>query len=154
MDIFDEVIMCKKCKKQMVPIHVEKNGMVIRTLECSKCGKRIYHPADVEEYKKFRQLRQKPFSVKLRIVGNSYAVSIPREIINFMKEQDRAHEEFHRRVRRMQNGIVKMMMEDFGKLSLFFDEKECRERGANPEHEKINKDKIKEKRKHGTSTKD
>ncbi|UCD20579.1 MAG: hypothetical protein JSW08_02260 [archaeon] len=122
MDIFNEVIMCSKCKKRLAPIHVEKNGFKIRTLECSKCGKRIYHPADVEEYKKFKTLRQQPFAVKLRIVGNSYTVSIPRQIINFMREQENIHEQMHKKMKEMSDKMVRMMLEESGKLSLFFDE--------------------------------
>jgi hypothetical protein len=126
MDIFDEVIMCNKCKKRMTPIHVVKNGFKIRTLECSHCGKRIYHPTDVEEYKRFTQLKQRPFAVKLRIVGNSYTVSIPREIINFMGEQD-LHTTMKEQMKRMDelgNKMIRMMLEESGKLSLFFNEEE------------------------------
>jgi len=137
MDIFDEVIMCSKCKKRMTPIHVVKNGFRIRTLECSRCGKRIYHPADVEEYKRFTQLKQRPFSVKLRMVGNSYTVSIPREIINFMNEQD-LHTSMREQMRKMDeigNKMIRMMFEESGKLSLFFDEQKLNE---NVKNKKLN----------------
>jgi hypothetical protein len=46
----------------------------------------------------------------MRFVGNSYAVSIPREIVNFMKEQEK-----------IMNNMVRLCFEDFGKLSLDFD---------------------------------
>lgn len=115
-DLFDEVISCKDCNKKMSRGEIFKNGFRIRTFECNNCNKRIYHPADVDEYKRFLNLRQKPFSVKLRIVGNSYTVSIPREIINF---QEQMHQEMKQQMERM-NKIVKWCLEEPGKLSLLF----------------------------------
>ncbi|MEM4702974.1 MAG: hypothetical protein QXP53_00600 [Candidatus Pacearchaeota archaeon] len=141
-DMFNEIIMCSKCKKRMTPIHVVKNGFKIRTLECSRCGKRVYHPVDVEEYKKFVQLRQRPFEVKLRVVGNSYAVSIPKEIIDFIQEQEYLHEKIKERMdREMKNmqKMVKMFLESSGKLSLFFGNNE---EVKKEENKKINKSKI------------
>lgn len=123
MDLFDEVIMCKDCGRKMSRIETFKNGCRIRALECAKCGKRIYHPADVEEYKKFVSLRQRPFNVKLRIVGNSYTVSIPREIINF---QEQMHQEMKKEIERM-NKIVRLCLEEPGKISLMFNEEEEQE---------------------------
>lgn len=119
-DIFDEIVTCSKCGKKMTKINIDKNGFKLRALECKKCGKYIYHPKDMEEYKKFQELKQKSFSVKLRMVGNSYTVSIPREIIQL--EQD-MHKEMTRQMERM-NKIVKLMLEEPGKLSLFFTEPE------------------------------
>lgn len=112
-DLFNEQIICNKCKKEMKKTFTIKNGFKIRTLKCDKCGKHIYHPSDIEEYKKFTILKQRPFAVKLRIVGNSYAVSIPKEIISFIREQETIH-----------NQMVKMCLEEAGKLSLFFSDKE------------------------------
>ena len=43
---------------------------------------------DKKEYEGFVRLKQKEYNVKMRMVGNSYAVSIPREIVDFMQEQD------------------------------------------------------------------
>ena len=119
-DIFDETIMCNKCGKKMDKVTVMRNGFSLRALECKKCGKYIYHPSDIEEYKKFQELKQRPFNVKLRMVGNSYTVSIPREIIQL--EQD-MHKEMAKEMERM-NKIVRLMLEEPGKLSLFFIEPE------------------------------
>ena len=44
------------------------------------------------------------------MVGNSYTVSIPREIVNFINEQDR-----------IMDDIVSLSFERMGKLSLIFD---------------------------------
>lgn len=119
-DIFDEIVTCSKCGKKMNKITVVKNGFNIRALECKKCSKYVYHPADIEEYKKFQELKQRPFNVKLRMVGNSYTVSIPREIIQLEQEM---HKEMAKQMERM-NKIVKLILEEPGKLSLFFNEPE------------------------------
>ena len=115
-DLFDEIVSCSKCNKRMSKVELFKNGFKIRALECKKCGKYIYHPQDIEEYKKFQELKQKPFQVKLRMVGNSYTVSIPREIIELEKEM---HEEMARQMDRM-GKIVRLMLEEPGRLSLSF----------------------------------
>ena len=57
----------------------------------------------------------KNFRVKMRIVGNSYAVSIPREIVNFIKEQEK-----------IMNDMVRLCFDDSKRLSLFFGEGERR----------------------------
>ncbi|MCL6500935.1 MAG: hypothetical protein K6T16_02795 [Candidatus Pacearchaeota archaeon] len=115
-DIFDETVLCSRCGKKMGKVCIDKNGFRMRALECKKCGKYIYHPIDTEEYKKFQELKRRPFNVKLRMVGNSYAISIPREIIELEREMDKA---MARQMERM-NKIVKLMLEEPGKLSLFF----------------------------------
>ena len=58
----------------------------MRAMECQECGGRIYHPSDIEEFNKYSQLQKQNFQVKLRRVGNSYTVSIPKELINFFED--------------------------------------------------------------------
>jgi len=93
----------------MKPELISRNGFNLRTLRCSKCGEIIVHPVDKAEYENFMKLKQKEFEVKMRMVGNSYAVSIPREIVDFMNEQASK-----------MNNMVKLCFEDMGKLSLDF----------------------------------
>jgi DNA-directed RNA polymerase subunit RPC12/RpoP len=109
MDIFDHPILCKKCRKEMKKIEMGKDGFLLRAIECPKCKSRVLHPNDEAEYNKFKKLRDKTYRVKMRIVGNSYAVSIPREIVNFIKDQER-----------VMNDMVKLCFNDSKKLSLFF----------------------------------
>ena len=107
-DIFENTILCKNCNKKMQPSAIERNGFRLRMLKCS-CGNKIIHPQDLNEYREFQNLHKKNFKVKLRFVGNSYAVSIPREIINFMNEQEQKMKQ-----------MVDLCLEDFGRLSLRF----------------------------------
>lgn len=110
-DIFDNTILCNECNCKMQKMNVERNGFILRALECPKCNKRIIHPKDDQEYRDFAELKNKQFSVKLRMVGNSYAVSIPREIVDFMKEQEK-----------MMSDMVSLCFEEAGRLSLEFDQ--------------------------------
>lgn len=80
-------------------------------LVCPKGHEKIIHPSDEEEYKRFKELRGKEFNVKMRIVGNSYAVSIPKEIVSFMYEQEK-----------FMNDMVRLCFEDARKISLTFRE--------------------------------
>ena len=51
----------------------------------------------------------------MRFVGNSYAVSIPKEIVDFMNEQEK-----------VMDHMVRLCFEEFGRISLNF--------GNNPEN--------------------
>ena len=110
-DIFDNTILCKKCNGKMKKAEVARNGFLLRAVTCDKCGEKIIHPADEQEYNKFVNLKNKEFRVKMRLVGNSYAVSIPKEIVSFIREQEK-----------IMDDMVKLCFEDFGRLSLSFDE--------------------------------
>jgi hypothetical protein len=109
VDLFDNPVLCKECKKIMNSILVSKNGYNLRAIKCNKCGKTIFHPTDKQEYENYMRLKNKDFEVKMRMVGNSYAVSIPREIVNFMEEQEK-----------LIDHMVRLSFEDIGKLSLNF----------------------------------
>jgi len=56
------------------------------------------------------------------MVGNSYTVSIPREIINFQRQM---HKEMEKHIDEM-NKFVRLCMEGPRKISLMFDEEEER----------------------------
>lgn len=109
VDIFENTILCKNCNKKMEFVNVEKNGFKLRAVECKKCGNKIIHPEDLKEYEDFQNLKKKNFRVKLRLVGNSYAVSIPRQIIDFMNEQEKKMTE-----------MVELCFEDLRRISLNF----------------------------------
>lgn len=110
-DIFDNPILCKKCETKMKKAQLIKNGFVLRILICPKCHSKLVHPVDEQEYHKYTDLKNKEFRVKMRLVGNSYAVSIPKEIVSFMNDQKKIMDE-----------MVKLCFEDFGRLSLNFGE--------------------------------
>ena len=82
-DIFDQVILCSDCHSQTHPHTVLQDGFTIRALQCPQCHKLITHPGDVKDYEHYLALRNRQFHVKLRMVGNSFCVSIPRELITF-----------------------------------------------------------------------
>ena len=63
----------------------------------------------------FEGLKGKVFNVKLRMVGNSHAISIPKEIVNFIND-------FDKEMKRDMDDMVRLCFEDFGKLSVRFDE--------------------------------
>ena len=138
MDLFENTVLCKNCGKKMKLVVLDKDGFRIRALRCPSCSNQILHPSDVEEYKKFKELRGRHFQVKLRLVGNSYTVSIPREIVNFMREENEEEEpkreDIHskmrdhmaRQMQEMQQ-FVTLAMEEANKLSLMFTDNESSE---------------------------
>ena len=115
-DLFNHTILCGKCEAKMQRGELIRNGFRMRVLVCPNGHDKIVHPQDEEDYKKYRQLRQKEFKVKMRIVGNSYAVSIPKEIVSFMHQSEK-----------MMNDMVRLCFEDGKKLSLSFGEEDDRD---------------------------
>lgn len=93
----------------MQKAQVVKNGFLFRAMICPKCKDKLIHPVDEQEYNRFINLKNKEFKVKMRLVGNSYAVSIPKEIVSFMREQEK-----------MLDDMVKLCFEETGRLSLNF----------------------------------
>jgi hypothetical protein len=108
-DIFDNTILCKSCKSKMQKGKFIKNGFALRVVVCPKCSEKIVHPVDEHEYKRYVDLKNKQFTVKMRLVGNSYAVSIPKEIVSFMSEQ-----------KKIMDDMVNLCFEEMGRLSLNF----------------------------------
>ena len=111
VDIFDNTILCRNCNIKMKKVEVIKNGFILRAVICPRCNGKIIHPADEQEYNRFINLKNKEFRVKMRLVGNSYAVSIPKEIVSFIREQEK-----------IVDNMVRLCFEDFGRLSLSFNE--------------------------------
>ncbi|MFH1210648.1 MAG: AbrB/MazE/SpoVT family DNA-binding domain-containing protein [archaeon] len=105
-DVFENTMICSSCNKKTVKGEIVQDGFKIRVWKCPSCNQVWPHPGDFHEYEKFKELKQKNFSVKLRMVGNSYAVSIPREIIEFHSMQ--------------RDELVRLAMEDRDKIVLYF----------------------------------
>ncbi|MFH1332207.1 MAG: hypothetical protein ABIH63_02885 [archaeon] len=105
-DVFENIMICNSCRKKTVKGEAVKDGFVIRVWKCPSCNQTWPHPGDLEKYQNFKKIREKNFSVKLRMVGNSYTISIPREIITFHQVQ--------------RDELVRLAMEDPDKVVLYF----------------------------------
>ena len=112
-DIFDTTITCKKCGEEMEKVLANKAGFQLRAIECPKCHDKIIHPADINNLEHYNNLKGKTFHVKLRMVGNSHAISIPKEIVNFMHQQER-----------IMDDMVRLCFEDMRNLRLEFGNEE------------------------------
>lgn len=111
-DIFENELICNACNTKTEKVTLKKNNYQLRAWVCPKCRKEWLHPGDKAEFENFQRLRGKTFEVKLRMVGNSYAVSIPREIIQFEEEVNRMKQQMDR--------MIRMSMESPEKLNIFF----------------------------------
>jgi hypothetical protein len=102
----------------MAKMEITKDGVKVRAVECPKCKDRIIHPEDKNKLEQFKDLKGRTFEVKLRMVGNSHTISIPKEIVDFMQYQEKM-------MKRHFDNVVKLGFEDFGRLSVdFFGEDE------------------------------
>ena len=90
---------------------VNKSGFELRAVQCPECNDCITHPADTNTFNSFNNLKGKIFHVKLRMVGNSHAISIPKEIVSFMQHQEK-----------VMNDMVSLCFEDMRNLRLEFGE--------------------------------
>ena len=97
-DIFNADIVCNECNTKTRKGIQVKDGFRLRYFECPKCKQKWIHPNDSKEYEEFKHLKKRQFDVKLRMVGNSFSVTIPREIIDF-------EEKFAQMQREMDNMI-------------------------------------------------
>lgn len=112
-DVFNATILCNNCNSKTSKGFISKNGFRIRILKCDNCNKIYYHPGDVKDYERFKDLKQRDFSVKLRLVGNSYCVSIPREIVSFADLEKYI--------------MMRISLESPNKLSMFFGDENARD---------------------------
>lgn len=108
-DIFDQKVLCKECNEEMDRTIIVKEGTQLRALECPSCSKTIVHPADEQSFEQYKNLRGKTYNVKLRVIGNSHAISIPKEIVEFIQQEEK-----------MMNDMVRLCFEDMHRLSLDF----------------------------------
>ena len=106
-DILDNIdVVCKTCKTPMQRGHTVKNGFKLRSFVCLKCKSHYLHPVDFDRYTQYNQLKEKQFNMKVRMIGNSFCISVPREIIRFNHVEE--------------NSIVSISMEDPEKVRLIF----------------------------------
>lgn len=118
---------------------VNKNGLELRAVICKPCNQTIIHPADLNSMQNFNNLKDKTYDVKLRIIGNSHAISIPKEIVEFMNHQKNLELESGfldaqsvmdkglktlRHQEKMMDDMVRLCFEDMNKLSLRFHTRE------------------------------
>jgi len=105
-DIYGATVLCDSCGGKTQKSYVTKNSFDIRTWHCLRCQKQWYHPLDMRAYNEYMNLKKKEFEVKLRSVGNSYIVSIPKEIVRFQEIST--------------TKVVHLSLEDPGKVILTF----------------------------------
>ncbi len=111
-DIFQAKILCNECNSETEKTVIIKDGFKLRSITCKGCKKTWPHPSDLKQYNKFKDIKNKNYKVKLRLVGNSYTVSIPKEIIQF--------EEKFKNIEQDLDKMINLNLEKPGKITLFF----------------------------------
>ena len=102
VDIYENTILCSNCNTPLEKAYAIRGGFKLRSWVCPNCKEQILHPKDEELHRQFVELKKREFEVKLRQVGNSWAVSIPKEIIKFEDVTE--------------TKVIKMSMDEPGKL--------------------------------------
>lgn len=91
LDLYETRVICEGCGKVTKRDIAIRDGFEIRRWRCRDCSKIWYHPKDIEEYNRFVELKNKGYKVKLRMVGNSWIISIPKEIVKFEEANAVSH---------------------------------------------------------------
>lgn len=105
-------INCPNCNKETAKAQEIIEGFRLRFHQCPKCHEKFYISNDLKEFEEFKKIRQRHFQVKLRTVGNSFTVTIPKEIIDF--------EERFKQMEHEMNKMMNLSLEEPGKVSLYF----------------------------------
>tara|TARA_Y100000310_G_scaffold339280_1_gene431506 strand:- start:16885 stop:17244 length:360 start_codon:yes stop_codon:yes gene_type:complete len=111
-DIFNAKILCPECNIETERTTLIKKGFQIRSLTCKNCKKTFSHPLDEKRFKDYQKLKNKEFKVKLRMVGNSHTISIPKEIIEF--------EDRFKQLEKEMDEFIRLSLDEPGKITLFF----------------------------------
>ncbi|MBI4919327.1 hypothetical protein HY837_05310 [archaeon] len=82
-DIWEENLLCTSCNSKTEKIVLSKDNFNIRTWKCKSCKKSWPHPLDYKKFEGWKEIKDQRFNVKIREVGNSAVVSLPREILSF-----------------------------------------------------------------------
>ncbi len=107
MDLLDNTdVLCKKCKAPMERGIANKDGFKLRVFQCSNCKARYFHPLDIEKYEQYNKIKEKEYHMKLRMIGNSFCISIPKEIVRFAHVKE--------------DSIVSLSMENPERVGIFF----------------------------------
>ncbi len=105
-------VLCPECDKETIKRFEIRQGFKLNFFECPICSERFYDSSEIKEFGEFKKLRARRFDVKLRMVGNSFSVTIPREIIEF-------EEKFAQMEKEMDN-MMRLSLDEPGKIRLRF----------------------------------
>ena len=111
-DISQAKVLCPNCNEETIKGIEINQGFRLRFHQCKACKDKFYNSNDLQEFEEFKKIRQRQFNVKLRTVGNSFTVTIPREIIDF--------EERFKQIEHEMNQMMRLSLEEPGKVSLYF----------------------------------
>ncbi|PIN82002.1 hypothetical protein COV11_00200 [Candidatus Woesearchaeota archaeon CG10_big_fil_rev_8_21_14_0_10_30_7] len=82
-DIWEEHLHCSTCNKKAEQIILSKDNFKLRSWKCKQCRKTWNHPLDQVKLSEWQNIKDQEFIVKIREVGNSAVISLPKEILNF-----------------------------------------------------------------------
>ncbi|HLC63537.1 MAG TPA: hypothetical protein VJJ21_04430 [Candidatus Nanoarchaeia archaeon] len=79
---FENLQLKCECKGNMNPIKTDWKGISVRGWKCKKCHEELIHPIDAQKALEIERARMNDeLTVKLRKVGKSNVVTIPRLIM-------------------------------------------------------------------------
>jgi hypothetical protein len=85
MKILNKSQMECACGGKAKEISSEFHGFKARGWKCTKCGEEFLDPKDIEPILMLNKLqREGRLSFKVRRVGNSLSVTIPKEVVGFL----------------------------------------------------------------------
>lgn len=75
-----------KCSCGKIAKHTYTNieGYRVKAWKCKTCGEEYLDSADAEFLLLLKKMKKKPLTAKVGVLGGSYIIRIPKEIVEFM----------------------------------------------------------------------
>ena len=72
------------CGKIAEQTHINIEGYKIKAWICKTCGEEYLDSADAEFLLLSKKMKKEPHTAKVGVLGDSYIIRIPKEIVEFM----------------------------------------------------------------------
>ncbi len=73
------------CGNAAVETHVNIDGFKIKAWKCESCHEEYLDSAEAQFLLLMKKMQKKPHTAKVGVLGDSYIIRIPKEIVDYMQ---------------------------------------------------------------------
>lgn len=74
-----------QCGKSTDETHLNIDGFKIKAWKCESCGEEYLDSAEAQFLLMMKKMQKKPHTAKVGVLGDSYIIRIPKEIVEYMQ---------------------------------------------------------------------